>query len=267
MVAFQTIATGPTATQIGNGTYNEGGVDLDGGKLILDEGGGSYIDPTTDNDLKIYINSALDFEITANTFTASAGSSIAADTIVGTSGASVTVGGVVLSGGTVTPSGGALVTAGTAPTVFHSGGVAPVAVSTGTDATAVNTETYIVEVFVPVKTTITGVAPLLLATSTGNVKFSLATSAGVVIAAAQTASTAATAAAAYQLIPFVTPYVALGPQKFLILMQNSGSNHYRAHAVGNFGASKKTGETYGTFTNVTAPTTFTADVAPICDLY
>jgi hypothetical protein len=266
-MALTAIGTSPPATQIGNGTYGEGGVDLDGGKLILDKAGTSWIDSSTDNDLKININSALDFEITANTFTASAGSSIATDTIVGTSGATVTVGGVALSGGTVSPTGGALVAAGTAPTVFHSGGVTAVAVGTGTDATAVNTETYIVEVFVPVKTTITGVAPLLLATSTGNIQISLADSTGAPIAAAKTASTAAVAAAAFQKIPFATPYVALGPQKFFILMQNSGSNHYRAHAIGNFGASKKTGETYGTFTSVTPPTTFTADIAPICDLY
>lgn len=155
----------------------------------------------------------------------------------------------------------------TAPTVFHSGGAAPVAVSTGTDATAVNTETYIVEVNVPVSTTITGVKWLGLATSTGNVQFSLADSSGAVITAAQTASTATAGTANYQTAAFVTPYVAKGPQKFFVLMQNSGSNHYRAHALGNFGASKKTGETYGTFTNVTAPTTLTADVAPILDLY
>lgn len=266
-MTLQAIATSPPGTQIGNGTYGEGGVDVDGGKLILDKAGTTWLDASTDNDVKVYVNSALDFEITANTFTASAGSSIAADTITGTSGASVTVGGVVLSGGSVTPSGGAAVASGTGPTVFHSGGVTAVSSSTGTDATAVNTETYIVEVFVPVNATLTGVAVLHLATSTGNVKISLANSAGTVIAAAQTASTAAVASAAFQKIPFTAQYPAVGPAKYFILMQNSGSNHYRAHNIGNFGASKKTGETYGTFTNVTAPTTFTADVAPICDLY
>ena len=151
--------------------------------------------------------------------------------------------------------------------MFHAGGVTAVAAATGTDATAVNTETYIIEVFVPVSTTITGVKWLGLATSTGNVQFSLADSSGAVITAAQTASTATAGTANFQTAAFATPYAAKGPQKFFILMQNSGSNHYRAHAVGNFGASKKTGETYGTFTAVTAPTTFTADVAPIADLY
>lgn len=155
---------------------------------------------------------------------------------------------------------------GTASTVFHSGQAAPVAVGTGTDATAVNTETYIVEVFVPVQTTLTGVKWLGLATSTGNVQFSLADSTGAVITAAQSASTATAATANYQTAAFAATYVAK-PGKYFVLMQNSGSNHYRAHALGNFGAAKKTGETYGTFTAVTPPTTFTADIAPILDVY
>lgn len=156
---------------------------------------------------------------------------------------------------------------GTLPTVFHSGGQSAVAVGTGTDATAVNTETYIVEVFVPITTTLTGIKWLGLASSTGNVQFSLADSTGAVIAAAQSASTATAATANYQTAAFAATYLAKGPAKYFVLMQNSGSNHYRAHAVGNFGASKKTGETYGTFTAVTAPTTFTADIAPILDVY
>lgn len=156
---------------------------------------------------------------------------------------------------------------GTLPTVFHTGGVAPVAVTTGTDATAINTQTVITEVFVPVTTTITGVKWLGLASSTGNVQFSLADSTGAVITAAQTVSTATAATANYQTAAFATPYVAKGPAKYFILMQNSGSNHYRAHALGNFGASVKTAETFGTFTAVTPPVVLTADVGLIADLY
>lgn len=155
---------------------------------------------------------------------------------------------------------------GTAPTVFHGGGSPATAAATGTDSTAVNTETYIIEVFVPAQTTLTGVQWLGLATSTGNVQFSLANSAGTVITAAQTASTATAGTAVYQLAAFATPYVA-APGKYFILMQNSGSNHYRSQVVGAFGASKKTGETYGTFTNVTPPTTFTTNLAPFASTY
>lgn len=156
---------------------------------------------------------------------------------------------------------------GTNPTVWHSGNVGITAAATGTDATAVNTETYIVEVFIPLNSSLTGISWVGLASSTGNVQFCLADSTGAVIAAACTASTATTTTANYQQVPFVAPYVARGPGKYFILMQNSGSNHYRAHTVGNFGASKKTGETYGTFTAVTPPTTFTTAIAPIADTY
>lgn len=156
--------------------------------------------------------------------------------------------------------------AGTLPTVFHTGNSAPVAVSSGTDATAVNTQTVITEIFIPIQTTLTGVKWLGLATSTGNVQFSLADSTGKVIAAAQTASTATAGTANYQTAAFAATYLA-NPGKYFILMQNSGSNHYRAWPLGNFGASVKTGETFGTFTNVTAPTTLTADVGLIADVY
>lgn len=70
-----------------------------------------------------------------------------------------------------------------------------------------------------------------------------------------------------QQVPFVTPYAAVGPAKYFVLMQNSGSNHYRAHTIGNFGASKKTGEVFGTFTTVTPPTTFTTNLCPVADTY
>jgi hypothetical protein len=156
---------------------------------------------------------------------------------------------------------------GTAPTVFHSGGVHPNAVADGTDATAVNTQTVICEMFVPVNTTLTGIKWLGNASSTGNVQFSLATSAGVPIAAAKTASTATSATANYQTAAFATPYVAIGPQKFFVLMQNSGANHFQAVILGNYGAAVKTGETFGTFTTVTPPTTFTTIVCPYLDTY
>lgn len=156
---------------------------------------------------------------------------------------------------------------GTNATVFHSGGIGASAVATGTDSTAVNTETYIVEVLIQNNATLTGISWLGLASSTGNVQFCLADSTGVVIAAACTASIATAATANYQQAAFVAPYAAKGPGKYFILMQNSGSNHYRSQLIGNFGSSKKTGETYGTFTNVTPPTTFTTGLGCVCDTY
>lgn len=156
--------------------------------------------------------------------------------------------------------------AGTAPTVFNTGGALYPAVTSGNDSTAVNTETYISQIDIPVQTTLTGVQWMGLATSTGNVQFELADSTGALIAGAATASTATAATANYQTAAFTATYVAK-PGKYFLLMQNSGSNHYRAHTIGVFGCSKKTGETYGTFTAVTAPTTFTTNLCPIAATY
>lgn len=156
-----------------------------------------------------------------------------------------------------------------APTIFYACGAAPVAVATGTDATAVATETYIVEIFIPVTTTLTGVAWLGLASSTGNVQFSMANSLGTVITTAQTASTATTTTVDWQAAAFATPWLAYGPAKYYVLMQNSGSNHYRSIVLGRCGAAKKTGEVFGTFTNVTPPAagTFTTGLVPFISTY
>lgn len=182
--------------------------------------------------------------------------------------APVVVGAMSVSG-ILTPTGGLAAAAGSAvPTVFHSGNAAPGTTTTGTDTTPVVTETYICEVFVPVNCLLTGVSVLNGSAVAGNMQISLADSAGVPIAAAQTASTAASGTAAYQKVPFVTPYAAKGPAKYFILLQNNNvANRYRSHILGNFGASKKTAEVYGTFTAVTPPVTFTTGLGPIADLY
>jgi hypothetical protein len=48
---------------------------------------------------------------------------------------------------------------------------------------------------------------------------------------------------------------------------NNTSQRYRSHVVGNFGAAKLTGTTYGTYPTVTIPTTFTTALGPIASLY
>lgn len=171
--------------------------------------------------------------------------------------------------GILTPTGGIAAAGGfSAPSVYHSGGMAPSTTTTGTDTTPVVTETYIAEVFVEANCTLTGVAVLNGSAVAGNMQISLADSTGAPIAAAQTASTAVAGTAAYQKVPFVTPYAAKGPAKYFILLQNNNvANRYRSHILGNFGASKKTGETYGVFTAVTPPTTFTTNLGPIADTY
>jgi hypothetical protein len=159
---------------------------------------------------------------------------------------------------------------GTMSTVFHSGGQGAISTTTpGTDTTPVNTETYIVEVVIPYLVTITGIALFNGSAAAGNVQISLADSTGAPIAAALTASTAQSGTAAYQQIPFATPYVAVGPQKYFVMVQfdTNSTPRFRAHVIGNFGTQKQTAGTYGTFVAFTPALTFTTNQGPICDTY
>ena len=154
----------------------------------------------------------------------------------------------------------------TAPTVFHTGNQGPHSTTQGTDTTPVVTEEYVAEVFVPCNTRSTGFAVLNGSAVAGNMQISLYNSSGVVIAT--TASTAVAGIATLQSVPWATPVDLRGPGEYYIGVQNNNtSNRLRTHAVGVFGASKKTGQTYGTFTALTVPTTFTAGVGPVGSLY
>lgn len=208
--------------------------------------------------------------VSATTFSAATTFSSGLTSTAGTSTLGATAATTLTTSGAITPSGGIKGVNGSLLTscfCVHSGGAAPATNAIGTDATAVNTETMIVEVFVPVTTTFTGVSVMHLATSTGNVQFAIADATGALIAASTTASTAAVGAAAYQQVPFTAAVTLPGPATYFVLMQNSGSNHVRTHVVGNFRAGKKTGETFGTFTAITPPTGFTTALGPILDLY
>lgn len=171
------------------------------------------------------------------------------------------------STGAYTPTGGVAAAGGfAAPTVYPSGGMAPPTATTGTDTTPVVTESYIAEIFIPANCTLTGIAILNGSAVAGNMKLSLVSSAGAQLAT--TASTAQSGTAAYQKVPFTGTYAAKGPGKYFVHAQfNNTGARFRSHAVGVFGASKKTGEVYGTFTTITPPTTFTADLGPIASTY
>ena len=78
----------------GTPTKVELGIDTAafGGKVILDDDGDTYIEAPTDDTIDIYVAGAKDFVITANTFTAESGSTIAAQALTATT---VTASGVV----------------------------------------------------------------------------------------------------------------------------------------------------------------------------
>lgn len=180
----------------------------------------------------------------------------------------IAVTGTISATGAITPTGGLAAGGGFAvsPRLCHTGNVVPMAATPGTDTTPVTTETYIAEVFVPANCTLTGVSIYNGSAVAGNMKVGLANSSGVVVASS--ASTAVSGTEAYQRVPFSATYAAKGPATYYVLLQNNNtSNRFRSHLKGDFGASKKTGETFGTFTTITVPTTFTASLAPIASLY
>lgn len=171
--------------------------------------------------------------------------------------------------GAVTPTGGVAAAGGFAisPRNWHTGGNPASAAADGTDATPVNTEVYIAEVFVPANATLTGAAVFNGSVASGNLKVGLANSSGVVVATS--ASTTMSGTDAYQRVPFTGTYAAVGPATYYVLeFVDNNTARINTHVVGNFGAAKQTGQTYSTgFTTITAPSTFTTALGPIASLY
>lgn len=176
--------------------------------------------------------------------------------------------------GVFTPTGGVAAAAGFSnPTVFHSGQVQPTSATTtvsgATNASVVTTETYVCEVFIPVNATVTGISILNGTAVAGNISVGLANSSGTVVANSAT-NVSASGTTAYQQVPFTATYAAKGPAKYFVLLQGSNtSGRYVAHTIGNFGATKVTGETYGTFLTTAAysTTAFTTAIAPVASTY
>lgn len=142
----------------------------------------------------------------------------------------------------------------------------PASVSTyGTDTTPVITETYIAQVDVPHACTVTGIAVFNGSAVSGNIKLALADDQGRIIA--QTASTAQAGIDSYQRVPFTETFDLVGGTYFVLEQIDNTTGRLNTHTLGNCGCSKKTGETYGTFTTITPPTTFTASLGPVASLY
>lgn len=149
---------------------------------------------------------------------------------------------------------------------FHSGGTGVNSTTMGTDTTPVVTEEYVVQVFVPHNFKSTGFSVLNGSAVAGNMQIALYDSNGAIVAI--TASTAASGTAALQAVPWSATVDLKGPAAYYVGVQNNNtSNRLRTHAIGAFPASKKTSQTYGTFTALTVPTTFTTGVGPVGSLY
>ena len=97
----QTVNLTGISLAAGTPTKVELGIDTAafGGRVILDDDGDTYIEAPTDDTIDIYVAGAKDFVITANTFTAESGSTIAAQaltatTVVGSSAAQFATAGI-----------------------------------------------------------------------------------------------------------------------------------------------------------------------------
>lgn len=181
----------------------------------------------------------------------------------------------ISSTGSITATGGFAPAGGFSnSTVFHAGGVGVVATTSLNQKQIVTTETYYSEVFIPANTTITGISVLNGHTTNAGVSLNvgLANSSGTIVASSATTTAQATADT-YQQVPFTSVYSAKGPAKYYIAVQGSTTTGFLATfgatATQNFGANKKTSETYGTFVTTAsyATTTYTASLGPVADTY
>lgn len=173
--------------------------------------------------------------------------------------------------GVTTPTGGLAAAGGYAvsPRNMNTGGNPPSVSTDFSDYTVVVTETIRSEIFVPANTSSTGVAVFNGSAAAGNVTAYLIDSTGAQVTGVLTASTAMSGTDAYQRIPWSGgPYTIKGPATYWIALQgNNTGGKINTHTIGNFGADKQTGTTYGTLTVATAPSTFTTALGPVAALY
>lgn len=153
------------------------------------------------------------------------------------------------------------------PRTIAVGGLVPAVSTDFTDATPSATVVNIGEILVPCNMTVTGVANFSGSVASGNLKVGLADSTGAIVATS--ASTAMVGTDVYQRIAFTAPVNLTGPATYYILsFYDNATARYNSPPLGSFGASQQTGQVYATgFTAITAPSTFTTNVAPIASLY
>lgn len=94
----------PDGFEITGNLVMTGTLDMNGNVLYLDADADTYLDPSVDDVVDIYLNGAKDFVLSANTFTAQSGSTVATNTIAETTAASgVTIDGLRVKDAAITP--------------------------------------------------------------------------------------------------------------------------------------------------------------------
>lgn len=150
-------------------------------------------------------------------------------------------------------------------TVAHkySLGGPPASLTGGTDTTGVASAIWVTEHQIEKNTLITGIS-YLIGTVGGTDKAIaiLYSSSGAVLATSALAGVTVGTLATFQRLAFTTPFQA-GPGQYYIGIQTNGTTaHIRTQAGGDHATGEITGQTFGTPTAITVPTTFTVSNGP-----
>lgn len=149
----------------------------------------------------------------------------------------------------------------------------PVAATSGTDTTPASGTQYVTSLFIPVNKTLTGISWLIGSVGgTDRVYAVLYDANGNVLANSTLASNGTTVgtAANQQALPFTSTFNSKGPNLYYVGISINGTTArirtIPAHTqAGLFGGTVS--QTHATVAAITAPTTFTADQAPVVFAY
>lgn len=149
----------------------------------------------------------------------------------------------------------------------------PIAATSGTDTTPASGTQFVTSIFLPWNMTITGISYLIGSVGgTDRVYAALYDSSGALLANSTLASsgTVVGTAANVQALALTTAYAAKGGRRYFIGISMNGNNArlrtVPAHTqAGLFGG--QVSQTHGTVAAITAPSTFTADKAPVVFVY
>lgn len=150
--------------------------------------------------------------------------------------------------------------------LISTGNRPPSSATDGTDVTPDPTEGYVAEMAVQYNCAPAGIAILNGSALSGTVVASLYDEAGNWRASSP--NTVLTGTGSFQRLPWIK-VPSLEPGTYYVMFQFSSSDaRFRAHAFGDFGASKITGLTFGEApATIAGPTDFTASVGPIAEMY
>ena len=157
----------------------------------------------------------------------------------------------------------------TVPTIVPAAGGLWQLATAGTDTACSDGVSYFVEVNVPYNRTLTGLAYQVGSTGgTDKVIATLYSSAGAVLANSATAGATVGTAAQIQSVAFLSTYAAVAGRYYASVTFNGTTAKFRTYPIpGSLFIAGSEAETFGTVTNITPGTTFTADKGPLCYLY